>query len=68
MKIKYSPEVDILLVELSPGPVDYAEDTNGVITRLSANGKPLVLEIQGAKEFPLNSLTSLVKEEEVRLG
>ncbi len=55
-------------MELSPGPVDYAEDTNGVITHLSADGKPLVLEIQGAKEFPLNSLTSLVKEEEVRLG
>ena len=68
MKIKYSPEVDILLVELSPGPVDYAEDTNGVITRLSANGKPLGLEIQGAKESPLSSLPSLINEEEVRLG
>ncbi|MDP6549920.1 MAG: DUF2283 domain-containing protein [Dehalococcoidia bacterium] len=68
MKIKYSRDVDILLVELAPGPVDYAEETDGVITHFSADGKPLWLEIQGAREFLLSSLTSLVKEEEVRLG
>jgi hypothetical protein len=68
MKIKHSRDVDILLVELAPGPVDYAEETDGVITHFSADGKPLVLEIQGATEFLLSSLASLLKEDEVGSG
>ena len=31
------------------------------------DGKPVMLEIQGGREFLLSSLTSLVNEEEVRL-
>jgi uncharacterized protein YuzE len=67
MKIKYSPDVDILLVRLSEAPIDYAEEVDGVITHFSAAGKPVLLEIQGAREFLLGSLTCLVKGQEVRL-
>ena len=67
MKIKYSQDVDILMVWLSDDPFDYAEEANGVITHFSSNGKPVLLEIQGAKEFMLSSLTSMIKEEEVLL-
>ncbi len=67
MKVKYSRDVDILLVWLSDDPFDYAEETDGIITHFSAKGKPVLLEIQGAREFLLGSLTSLVKDEEVRL-
>ena len=67
MRLKYSPDVDILLVWLSDGHFDYAEETDGVITHFSAEGKPVLLEIQGAKEFLLGSLTSLVKGGEVTL-
>ncbi len=67
MHIKYSQDVDILLVWLSDTPVDYAEEVDGVITHFSADGKPVLLEIQGAKEFLLGSITSLVKGEEVKL-
>lgn len=67
MKVKYSPEVDILLVRLSDDPFDYAEESNGVITHFSADGRPVLLEIQGAREFLLGSLTSLVKGQEVKL-
>ncbi len=67
MKVKYSRDVDILLVWLSDDPFDYAEETDGVITHFSAAGKPVLLEIQGAKEFLLSSLTSLLKDEEVRI-
>ena len=67
MKIKYSKDVDIPLVSLSVEPVDYAEETNGVIAHVSTKGKPVLLEIQGAREFLLSSLTSLLKDEEVSL-
>jgi len=67
MKIKYSRDVDILLVWLSDGSFDYAVEANGVITHFNSDGKPVLLEIQGAKEFLLSSLTSLIKDEEVRL-
>lgn len=65
MKVKYSREVDILTVWLSEEPFDYAEEANGVITHYSAVGKPVLLEIQGAREFLLSSFTSMVREEEV---
>lgn len=67
MKVKYSREVDILLVWLSDDPFDYAEESDGVITHFSADGRPVLLEIQGAREFALGSLTSLVRGEEVKL-
>lgn len=67
MKVKYSRDVDILQVWLSDIPFDHAEESGGVITHFSASGKPVLLEIQGAKEFLLGSITSLVKEEEIRL-
>ncbi len=67
MKVKYSRDVDILMVWLSDDPFDYAEEANGVITHFSPEGKPVLLEIQGAREFLLGSITSLLKDEEVRL-
>ncbi len=67
MKVKYSRDVDILLVWLSDDPYDYAEEANGVITHFNSDGKPVLLEIQGAKEFLFSSLSSLIHDEEVRL-
>ena len=68
MKVKYSRDVDILLVWLSDDLFDYAEEADGVITHFNADGKPVLLEIQGAREFLVSSITSLVKDEEVTLG
>lgn len=65
MKVKYSREVDILLVWLSDEPFDYAEEASGIITHFTKDGRPVMLEIQGAKDFILGSVTSLVKDEEV---
>ncbi len=67
MKVKYSRDVDILLVWLSDDPYEYAEEADGVITHFNSGGKPVLLEIQGAKEFLFSSLTSLIQDEEVRL-
>lgn len=68
MKVKYSREVDILKVWLSDEPFDYAEESAGVIAHMTEEGKPVLLEIQGAREFILSSITSLVKDEEVTLS
>ncbi len=67
MKIRYNREVDILTIQMSETPADYAEESEGVVAHFSAAGKPVVLEIQGGKNFLLSSITSLVNEEEVRL-
>ena len=67
MEIKYSQDVDILMVRLSKAPLDYAEEQGGVITHFSTDSTPVLLEIQGAKGFILGSMTSLVKGEEVSL-
>ena len=67
MKVKYSRDVDILMVWISDDKVDYAQESDGIITHFTAEGKPVLLEIQGAKEFLLGSLTSLINEQEVSL-
>ena len=67
MKISYNREVDILTIQVSETPADYAEESDGVITHFSVDGKPVMLEIQGGRAFLLSSITSLVNEEEVRL-
>jgi RNA polymerase sigma factor (sigma-70 family) len=63
MKAKYSPDVDILMVWLSEEPFDYAEEVDGVITHFSAAGKPVLVEIQGAKDFLVSS-PSVQREED----
>ena len=67
MKIRYNREVDILTIQVSDTPADHAEESDGVITHFSAAGKPVMLEIQGGREFLLGSITSMVSEKEVRL-
>ena len=64
MKFKYSPEVDILVVWLSDEPFDHADESSGVIVYITKQDKPVKLEIQGAKEFILNSLASVVEGKE----
>lgn len=55
----YSKDVDILLVRVADYPIDYAEDTGQFIVHFSEDGKPVLLEIQDAKEFVLESLHTL---------
>ncbi len=44
-KIKYSKDVDALLVELSDKQIDYAEEEGHVIIHFSKDGEPVFLEI-----------------------
>ena len=65
MKVKYSREVDILSIRLSDDSFDYAEEDEGLITHFSKKGRPVLLEIQWAREFLLSSIISLIEESEV---
>ncbi|MEP9412416.1 MAG: DUF2283 domain-containing protein [Candidatus Brocadia sp.] len=65
-KIKYSKDVDILMVELSDKPIDYAEEGQ-VIVHFSHDGEPVLIEVLDAKEFVLNMLSSVMKEKEVTI-
>ncbi len=67
MKVKYSRDVDILSVWLSNDKFDHAEEADGIITHFTSDGKPALLEIQGAKAFLLGSFTSLIEDKEVSL-
>jgi hypothetical protein len=66
-KIRYSKSEDILLIELSEKPIDYAEEEGQMIIHFSKDHEPVLIEILDAKEFVLNSLSSVVKEKEVAL-
>jgi uncharacterized protein YuzE len=66
-KIKYNRDVDALLVELSDKPIDYAEEQGQMIIHFSKDGEPVLIEILDAKDFILNSLSSVVKEKEIAI-
>ncbi len=68
MKFKYSPDVDILLVELGDGKFDYAEENEGVIVHYDKKDVPVLLEIMEAKEFVMNSLQSILSNQEVEVS
>ena len=67
-KIKYSKDVDILLIELSDKPIDYAEEEGRIIIHFSKDGEPVLIEILDAKEFVLSSIASVIQEKEVALS
>jgi uncharacterized protein YuzE len=66
-KIRYSKDVDALLIELSEKQIDYAEEEGQMIIHFSKEGEPVLLEILDAKDFILNSLSSVVRDKEVAI-
>lgn len=67
MRIKSSKDVDILLIELSDKPIDHAEEAGQIIIHLTKEDQPVLIEILDAREFILNSLSSLIRDKEVML-
>ena len=52
MKIRYSSEADILMIELREGkPVDSIDLKEGIILHLDSEGKPLEIEILDASKI-----------------
>ena len=64
-KIRYSKDVDAVLVALSDKPIAYAEDEGQFIVHFSADDEPVLLEIFDAKNFSLQMIESVLKEREV---
>ena len=51
MKIKYSPDADVLIIQLREGKVSDSRDiAEGVIVHLSAKGQPLEIEVLDASK------------------
>lgn len=59
-KIRYSPDVDAMLIEISDGPIAYAEDEGNMILHYSSSGELVLIEILNVKQFM--SLESLSDE------
>ncbi len=51
MKVKYSPEVDILMYEISKATIDHAEEVGDIVVHYSKRHKPVLLEIFNASDF-----------------
>jgi uncharacterized protein YuzE len=51
MKVRYDKEEDILMIEVSDEPIDYAEQVDSIIVHLTKEGKPVLLEILDASQF-----------------
>lgn len=66
-RIRYSKDVDALLIELSDKTIDYAEDTGQIIVHFTNDGEPVLIEILDAKEFLLRSFSTVVTDGETAL-
>ncbi len=64
-KIKYSKDVDALLIEFSDKPIDYAEEEGRFVIHFTKDGEPVLLEIFDAKDFAMDMLSSVIKDKEV---
>ncbi|MEG3933193.1 MULTISPECIES: DUF2283 domain-containing protein [unclassified Microcoleus] len=59
-KIRYSQDVDAMLIEISDCPIAYAEDEGNMILHYSSSGELVLIEILNVKQFM--SLESLSDE------
>lgn len=68
MKIKYSNEADILLIELRDGtPADSIDLKEGIILHLDSEGLPLEIEILDASKLAmLKEISIMTSVEAVR--
>jgi len=60
MNVKYSPDVDALLIQLSDKPVDHAEELGDFIVHYSRDGELVLLEIFRARTFVMSLLESMI--------
>ena len=50
-KVIYEKKDDVLNIWLSKKPIDYAEDTDGVIVHFTKNNEPVYIEILDSSRF-----------------
>ncbi len=64
MKIRYSRKEDILLIEVSDEPIDYAEEVGSIIVHFTKDEKPVLLEILDASEFLAEATKVAMRQKE----
>ena len=50
-KIRYSQDVDAMLIEISDSPIAFAEDEGNMILHYSSSGELVLIEILDVKQF-----------------
>ena len=61
IKISYDPEADVLRVEISKRPIDYAREMGNIVVHFTKEGLPVYLEVLEAKRFLLRTERILEK-------
>lgn len=61
-KVTYSPDADILVIELSDKKLDHAEEAGQFIVHLSRDGEPVQLEILDAVDFLVSTLAVVMEK------
>jgi uncharacterized protein YuzE len=69
MKVRYSRDEDILIIEFSDEKIDYAEEMGPIIVHFTEDGKPVMLEILDASEFiaEISKIAMRVKDEPIEV-
>jgi len=69
MKVRYSRDEDILIIEFSDEKIDYAEEMVPIIVHFTEDGKPVMLEILDASEFiaEISKIAMRVKDEPIEV-
>jgi len=63
MVFKYDQDADILSIEVSKNPIDYAQEIGDLVVHFSAKNKPVLLEILNVKNFFKKSFKLLPAKE-----
>ena len=61
MKISYNREDDVMLLEVSEAPIDFAEEMGPIIVHFTKERKPVLLEILDASEFIATAAKSTIR-------
>ena len=61
-KITYSPDVDILMIQLSNKKIDDSYDTDNMIVQVDEKGEPVLIEIFHGLEYLKNLGKTLPKQ------
>jgi uncharacterized protein YuzE len=60
MKIEFSPDADILSIQVSDRKVDHAEEAGPFIIHLAEDGEPVSIEILSGSQFIAQSMSEML--------
>ena len=63
MKVRYNRKEDILVLEVSKGSIDHAEESGPIIAHFSADDRLVLLEILEASNFLADLTKATMKAE-----